>query len=196
MTLVMPQQGGQAATLAGQVRRWRFHVLGAAFVVLLVCQSFMVIDVLADIFYIDLYIPWFDHSLMELIAVIAMTVSLFVLGWILVDHIRQNRRYKEAVRTASGQLLKTISRKFDEWGLSESEREIALLLIKGLSVNEIAQIRNTRPGTIKSQSNAIYRKAGLRGRSELVAYFVEDLLAGEKLLPRHGRATGAAAARR
>ncbi|WP_156098587.1 hypothetical protein [Thermopetrobacter sp. TC1] len=34
--------------------------------------------------------------------------------------------------------------------------------------------------------NAIYRKAGLRGRSELVAYFVEDLLAGEKLLTGRG----------
>ncbi len=186
MTLVIQQEGRRVAAFVDQIRRWRFHMLGAAFVVLLICQSFMVVDVLADIFYIDLYIPWFDHSVIELIAVIAMTVSLFVLGWILVDHIRQNLRYKETVRTASGELLKIISQKFDEWKLSESEREIALLLIKGLSVNEIAQIRNTRPGTIKSQSNAIYRKAGLRGRSELVAYFVEDLLAGEKLLPRQG----------
>ncbi len=169
-------------TFAETVRRWRFRALAVAFTVLLVCQAFMVVDVLADIFYIDLYIPWMEHSTIELVAVIAMTVSLVVLGWILVDHMRQNRRYREAVRTASGEFLKTIAQKFDEWGLSESEREIALLLIKGLSISEIAQLRNTRPGTIKSQSNAIYRKAGLRGRSELVAYFVEDLLAGEKLL--------------
>jgi len=165
------------------IRRWRFHALVLAFLVLLVCQAFMAVDVAADIFYLDLYIPWFDHSTVELIAVVAMTVSLVVLGWILVDHIRQNRRYKETVRTASGQLLDTVARKFDEWKLTESEREIALLLIKGLSVAEIAEIRQARPGTVKSQSNAIYRKAGLRGRSELAAYFVEDLLAGERLLP-------------
>ena len=183
MTVAMQRELQPAPTIADQIRAWRFHLLAVSFVVLLVCQGFMVVDVLADIFYIDLYIPWLDHSTMELTAVIAMTVSLVVLGWILVDHMRQNRRYRETVRTASGAFLKTISRQFDEWGLSESEREIALLLIKGLSINEIAQVRNTRPGTIKSQSNAIYRKAGLRGRSELVAYFVEDLLAGEKLLP-------------
>ena len=182
MTVAMQRELQPAPTIADQVRARRFHLLAVSFVVLLVCQGFMVVDVLADIFYIDLYIPWLDHSTMELTAVIAMTVSLIVLGWILVDHMRQNRRYRETVRTASGAFLKTISRQFDEWNLSESEREIALLLIKGLSINEIAQVRNTRPGTIKSQSNAIYRKAGLRGRSELVAYFVEDLLAGERLL--------------
>ncbi|HHN72686.1 MAG TPA: LuxR family transcriptional regulator [Thermopetrobacter sp.] len=183
MSMALQQETRRATRLAEHLRPWRFHALAAAFAVLLVCQGFMVVDVLADIFYIDLYIPWMDHSTIELIAVIAMTVSLFVLGWVLVDHMRQNRRYRETLRSASGAFLKTISRKFDEWGLSDSEREIALLLIKGLSINEIAQVRNTRPGTIKSQSNAIYRKAGLRGRSELVAYFVEDLLAGEKLLP-------------
>jgi len=183
MSTASRQKGRQGVpSFADVVRPWRFHALAGAFAVLLVCQGFMMVDVLADIFYIDLYIPWMDHSTIELVAVIAMTVSLIVLGWVLVDHMRQNRRYREAVRSASGEFLKTIAQKFDEWGLSESEREIALLLIKGLSINEIAQVRNTRPGTIKSQSNAIYRKADLRGRSELVAYFVEDLLAGERLL--------------
>ena len=182
MNVALERHERRVSSLVEKARPWRFPTLVVAFAVLLVCQGFMVVDVLADIFYIDLYIPWMDHSTIELIAVIAMTVSLFVLGWVLLDHIRQNRRYRETLRSASGAFLKTISRKFDEWGLSESEREIALLLIKGLSINEIAQVRNTRPGTIKSQSNAIYRKAGLRGRSELVAYFVEDLLAGEKLL--------------
>ena len=175
-------RGKGMAAVSGRARRLRFHALAAAFAVLLVCQSFMMLDVLADIFYVDLYIPWINHSTIELVAVIAMTVSLFVLGWFLADHIRQNRRYKETVRTASGELLKTISRKFDEWKLSESEREVALLLIKGLSVSEIARARNSRPGTVKSQSNAVYRKAGLRGRGELAAYFVEDLLAGDSLL--------------
>ena len=163
-------------------RSWRWRLLGLAFLVLLFCQSFMVVDVLADIFYIDLYLPWFDHNTLELMAVVAMTVSLVVLGAILIDHMHQNRRYREVLRTASGQLLETLERKFDNWRLTGSEREIALLLIKGLTVNEIADIRGARPGTIKSQSNAVYRKAGIRNRSELAAYFIEDLLAGQSLL--------------
>ncbi len=171
-------------------------VLWAAFGVLLVCQGFMLLDVAADVFYIDLYIPWLDHSVLETAAVISMTVALLVLGGFLRAQMRENRRYRESLKVASGRLWDIMDRRFGEWGLSPAEREIALLLIKGLSVAEIAAIRNTRPGTIKSQSNAIYRKAGLRGRSELTAYFMEDLLAGESLAPRPRAATCSAPAPR
>ncbi len=172
-----------ARAMAG--RRWlpaRRHVLLVSFLVLLVCQSFMMLDVIADVFYLDIYIPFFDHTLMETVAVFAMTVGMIIVGRIVWEQFRENRRYREAVGTASGRLLDVLNTKFEEWNLTPSEREVALLLIKGLSVSEIARIRNTRPGTIKSQSNAIYRKAGLKGRSELAAYFMEDLLAGDRLL--------------
>ena len=82
------------------------------------------------------------------------------------------------MQVASGELLSVIFTHFEKWGLSPSEVEIALLLIKGFSAAEIAALRETRPGTVKSQSSAIYQKADVRGRNELVAYFVEDLLAG------------------
>jgi len=183
--MAMVMETARTGTMVRKMRRWRFHMLAASFIVLLVCQAFMVIDVVADVYYIDIYLPWFDHTVMETVAVIAMTVSLVVLGWILLDHMHQNRRYRQTVQTASGQLVQTLYAKFDDWGLSASEREVALLLIKGLSVAEIARLRDTRPGTIKSQSNAIYRKAGLKSRSELAAYFVEDLLAGDNLLQEH-----------
>ncbi len=55
----------------------------------------------------------------------------------------------------------------------------------------VRSLRRRPAGTIKSQSNAIYRRAGLRGRSELVAYCVEDLLAGERLLFPDDRASHA-----
>lgn len=74
-----------------------------------------------------------------------------------------------------------IQRHFDMWKFSPSEREVALLLIKGMSTQEIADIRDTKIGTVKSQTSAIYQKAGVKGRNELVAYFVEDLLAGERM---------------
>ncbi len=188
--MAMVMETARTGTMVRKMRRWRFHMLAASFIVLLVCQAFMAIDVVADVYYIDIYLPWFDHTVMETVAVIAMTVSLVVLGWILLDHMRQNRRYRQTVQTASGQLVQTLYAKFDDWGLSASEREVALLLIKGLSVAEIARLRDTRPGTIKSQSNAIYRKAGLKSRSELAAYFVEDLLAGDNLLKEHKARAG------
>lgn len=63
-----------------------------------------------------------------------------------------------------------------KWELSASEKEVAFLLLKGLSLKEIATIRNTSEKTARVQSSAVYAKAGLAGRSELSAFFLEDLL--------------------
>jgi len=45
------------------------------------------------------------------------------------------------------------------------------LAIKGLSIAEIAAVRQTRDGTIKAQCTAIYRKAGVTGRPQLISLF-------------------------
>ena len=69
-----------------------------------------------------------------------------------------------------------IDRQFGHWSLSHAEREVGLLLIKGLSLKEVAQIRATSERTVRQQAQAIYRKAGVAGRAELSAFFLEDLL--------------------
>lgn len=53
----------------------------------------------------------------------------------------------------------------------------ALLLLKGLSLKEIAAIRSTAERTIRAQAQALYAKGGLTGRAALSAFFLEDLLA-------------------
>ena len=65
---------------------------------------------------------------------------------------------------------------FDKWGLSAAEKEIALFLLKGLRLQDIADLRHTSERTVRQQAQAIYRKAGLDGRIELSAHFVEDLM--------------------
>ncbi|MGH8595878.1 MAG: LuxR C-terminal-related transcriptional regulator, partial [Gammaproteobacteria bacterium] len=60
---------------------------------------------------------------------------------------------------------------------TEAEREVALLLLKGLSSKEIAAVRGVSERTVREQSRAIYSKAGLTGRAALSAFFLEDLLA-------------------
>ncbi len=95
----------------------------------------------------------------------------------LVSQQRQRLSESEArYRAASGQLSELIQSQLEKWGLSRSEKEIALLLIKGLSLDEIAEVRGTKAKTIRQQASSIYRKAGLAGRHELAAYFLEDLL--------------------
>ena len=89
-------------------------------------------------------------------------------------HVNQNWQNRTKVY-AEGLSLE-IDRQLALWNLSEAEKEIALLLLKGLSNKEIAEVRETSEHTIKQQSSSIYRKSGLSTRSELSAFFLEDLL--------------------
>lgn len=62
------------------------------------------------------------------------------------------------------------------WSLSTAEKEIALLSLKGLSNIEISNIRNTSDATTRQQMTSILKKSNLKSRSELSAFFLEDLL--------------------
>ena len=156
--------------------------IGISFVVLAICEALLMFDVLTEFFgvYFGFYSDY--HIELESLAVFALGICLVILGAVFWYLLRENRNYRAVVELASGEFLRVLYRKFDDWRLTLSEIEVALLLIKGLTIVEIAEVRNTMVGTIKSQSNAIYRKAEVSGRNELVAYFVEDLLCGQDLI--------------
>jgi len=69
-----------------------------------------------------------------------------------------------------------IDAQFDRWGLTAAEREVAMLLLKGLSHKEIAVVRGGSEMTARQQARAVYAKANLSGRAALSAFFLEDLL--------------------
>jgi DNA-binding CsgD family transcriptional regulator len=81
----------------------------------------------------------------------------------------ESRKYVEG-------LSKAIDAQLTKWNLTPAEKEVAFLLLKGLGLKEISTIRNTSEKTTRVQSIAIYAKARLAGRSELSAFFLEDLL--------------------
>jgi DNA-binding CsgD family transcriptional regulator len=88
-----------------------------------------------------------------------------------------NTRYlMKQLDAAKGAFQRGIDEYFEEWGLSEAEKDIALLTIKGMTISEIAEIRNTKQSTIKTQSSAIYKKAGVSSRAQLVSLLIEELL--------------------
>jgi DNA-binding NarL/FixJ family response regulator len=89
---------------------------------------------------------------------------------------REAARFREEARTALQGLGEAIDRQFERWALTPAEREVGLLLLKGLSHKDVAVARSTSETTIRQQALAVYRKAGLRSRSELSAFFLEDLL--------------------
>jgi DNA-binding CsgD family transcriptional regulator len=83
-------------------------------------------------------------------------------------------------RTDMRELLKGLSAaidaQFDRWGLTPAEREVALLLLKGLSHKEVAVVREASVLTIRQQARSVYTKSNLSGRAALSAFFLEDLL--------------------
>lgn len=85
------------------------------------------------------------------------------------------KSWKERSKKYLDGLSQSIDEQLEKWELSASEKEIAFLLIKGFSFKEIAELRGTTEKTARSQSAAIYAKAGLTGRSQLAAFFLEDL---------------------
>jgi DNA-binding CsgD family transcriptional regulator len=70
-----------------------------------------------------------------------------------------------------------IDQQFKLWNFTAAERDTALFLLKGLSSIDIAQYRNCSEKTVRQHCLKIYAKSGLKGRAELAAYFLEDLLA-------------------
>lgn len=102
------------------------------------------------------------------------------------DLLRRNTKIERELGAASGAFQEVIEQHFDAWKLTEAERDVALLSIKGVAIADIATMRQTRGGTIKAQGAAIYRKAGVSSRAELVSVMIEELIAGLELKPRTG----------
>ncbi len=69
-----------------------------------------------------------------------------------------------------------IATQFERWKLSPAEQEVAMLLLKGLPLKQIAALRGVGDATVRQQARAVYAKAQLGGRADLAAFFLEDLL--------------------
>ena len=61
-------------------------------------------------------------------------------------------------------------------GLTMAEREVGMLALKGIDLAEIARLRGSAQGTVRAQMTRIYAKAGVSGRAQFAAWFVEELL--------------------
>ena len=85
-----------------------------------------------------------------------------------------------------------IEREFERWKLTCAERSVAHLMLKGLRLKDIARARNTGDRTVRQQAQAIYRKAGLDGRTDLAAYFLESVLGALEIDPKATVSSGIA----
>lgn len=94
----------------------------------------------------------------------------------IIRHHQDMEAWKQKAADTMQGFSRLISLQFEEWKLTNAEKEVALLLIKGLSIKEISVVRGTSPGTTRQQAAALYDKANLNNRAELSAFFLEDIL--------------------
>lgn len=85
-------------------------------------------------------------------------------------------RWRSEARDLMQGLGEALDQQFDRWNLTPAEKEVALLLLKGLSHKDIAQVRSVTEATARQQARAVYRKGRLSGRHDLAAFFLEDLM--------------------
>ncbi len=141
------------------------------------CAFFFVSDILASVLGLQTTpISWEMRELMEIGASVGLVLGVVVGGLMLHRALRERHRAEERLRRASGAFMDLLQERFAEWGLTPSERDVALFAIKGMSTAEIAGLRSTSEGTVKAQTNAIYRKAGVSGRPQLLSLFIDDLM--------------------
>jgi DNA-binding CsgD family transcriptional regulator len=85
-------------------------------------------------------------------------------------------RWRSEARELMRGLAEALDEQFDRWNLTPAEKEVALLLLKGLSHKDIAEVRSVTEATARQQATAVYKKGGLSGRHDLAAFFLEDLM--------------------
>lgn len=128
-------------------------------------------------------ISWEMKELLEIGAAAGLVFGAFLSVLVLRRTLRRQQRAEEQLRQVSGAFMELMQSRFRDWGLTSAERDVALFAIKGLSTQEIATLRGTAEGTVKAQTNAIYRKSGVTGRPQLLSLFIEDLMDDDMLPP-------------
>ncbi len=88
----------------------------------------------------------------------------------------EGRAWRDQAKSYVAGLGAAIESQFEDWELTEAEREVGLLMLKGFTHQEVAALRATTAATTRQQAHGIYRKSKLPNRTAFAAYFMEDLL--------------------
>lgn len=112
----------------------------------------------------------------EIAATLGLSLGLVFEVVVLRRLLIHQARLQPSVTAAATALSDLMQTYFQGWKLTPAEQDVAAFTIKGCSIAEIAVLRGSAEGTIKTHLNAIYRKSGVTGRAQLVSVLVDDLL--------------------
>ncbi len=155
----------------------RRTILWSLFAVQALCCAYFLLDTGLDFFRPTAINPLADSDTVEGLITIALFFGLAFTASELRRLLNRQSEMTDQLKVASGAFTELLETRFGEWRLSPAERDIAILSLKGFSVAEMAELRNSAQGTVKAQCAALYRKAGVSGRLQLLSVFLEDLLA-------------------
>jgi DNA-binding NarL/FixJ family response regulator len=102
--------------------------------------------------------------------------SLTVTRRTLAEREAERDLWRSRARQSLDGMGAAIARQFEQWGLTTTERTVALHLLKGHGHKQIAAMTGRSERTVRQHAVAVYEKAGLSGRAELAAFFLDDVL--------------------
>ncbi|WP_132313441.1 helix-turn-helix transcriptional regulator [Martelella mediterranea] len=141
-----------------------------------IAAVFFVADATRDLF----EKPPGAHSILEALIALVLVLGILLAGLQLRLTLEQMSKQKRAIESARGDFTRVVESQFAIWRFTSAEREVGFLALKGLDIAEIAEVRGSAQGTVRAQLARIYAKAGVSGRAQFAAWFVEELL-GEGL---------------
>lgn len=146
--------------------------LATLFVFQGICVGYYLIEVSVEVWWSG----WIPHTVAEVFVTVVLVVSLAFTFRELRSTLHRIRHVESSLDMASGAFQKLLADRFDDWNLTQAEAEVAILTLKGFSIDEIAQLRKTATGTIRVQLSKIYNKSGASGRVQFVSLFIEELI--------------------
>lgn len=160
-------------------------------IIIMVLLAFVIGGNLIDVVYDYREGASLPHLSVELALVAASFLLITILSVGIWRESQSNRKLKAELASVTSEpqpaqsaslvaarhdMAKVLKSQFEEWQLTVTEKEVGLLLLKGLSFKEIAAVRNTLEKTVRQQASSIYKKAGVSGRHSFAAWFIEDIL--------------------
>jgi len=158
----------------------RATVLAGLILLQAICALFFIGDVIED-FREDGHLDN-PHLLLESGAAIALVGGVIFLMIELRGLLSRVSDMQIGLDIAQGHLADIIETFFDEWGLTSAERDVAIMILKGLDNDSIAQVRKTAAGTVRAQATSIYSKSGTDGRAQFISLLIEEFLADNQHL--------------
>jgi DNA-binding CsgD family transcriptional regulator len=146
----------------------------------LACAGFFVWDVILDSGELSGLLPINPHFLIEAGAVLGLVAGIAIEMRVLSRLLARKAHLEQQISLAQSAFHDVIEAHFEAWGLTAAEADIAWFTVKGLSIAEIAQMRGSAEGTVKSHLNAIYRKADVANRGALLSVLIDDLMDGTR----------------